>query len=128
MSKQRATELMWIWLKGLLAAAITGAAAIGGLPMVDPVFNDFNLLLKTAGWMAFTGAMAYMKQSPLTGILTPPPQKHFDTAPDLNSPTQAQHDELLRRLDRIAKRNKRKELSDATKHALDRSNKSHSTD
>lgn len=66
------------WLKGLLAAAISGATSTLGAMVLDPDhFNTANLkhLGIIAGIGAVTGTVGYLKQSPLpNGTVADPTQ------------------------------------------------------
>jgi hypothetical protein len=65
------------WLKGLLAAALSGAASTAGAMLLDPDhFNSANLkhLGLVAGLGAITGTAGYLKQSPLTTAIAEPTQ------------------------------------------------------
>lgn len=63
------------WLKGLAAAALSGAASMLGAMVLDPDhFNTGNLkhLGLVAGLGALTGTVGYLKQSPLpNGTIAP---------------------------------------------------------
>jgi len=55
-----------LWIKGLSAAAIGGAANSISVYIVDPVnFSDFSKLAKVALLSAILGAAFYLKQSPI---------------------------------------------------------------
>lgn len=55
-----------LWLKGLIAAAIGGAASAVVVCIVDPVmFNDWAKLGKIAVAMGLLNAAMYLKRSPL---------------------------------------------------------------
>ena len=55
-----------LWLHGLAAAAISGAANAISVYVVDPVhFSDFTKLGKVALISAILGAAFYLKKSPV---------------------------------------------------------------
>ena len=57
-----------LWLKGIAAALIGGAANAVTLYIIDPViFDDWMKLAKLAGVSALVSAAMYLKQSPVPG-------------------------------------------------------------
>jgi hypothetical protein len=64
------------WLQGLTAAAINSAAAVGATIIVDIEHaSDPGKLAATIGVGAATGALLYLKQSPLPPANTRRPKK-----------------------------------------------------
>lgn len=57
---------MNVWLKGLISAAISGAATAGLASVVDPhIIHDPTKLFQMAVGGAVVGVLNYLKQSPI---------------------------------------------------------------
>lgn len=59
-----------VWIHGLVAATISGAAgglggAVGSLGVGDPFNHVLKIAAVSAGFSAVVGATAYLKQSPV---------------------------------------------------------------
>lgn len=64
-----------MWLKGLVAAVVGGAANAILVYVVDPVhFAEYDKLLKVLAGSSLISAAAYLKQSPVP----PDPPKNAD--------------------------------------------------